>query len=282
MPSGFSPSGRLKEQYVYDRVGNLLSSTDPNGHQTQTEYDGLNRPKRIVDALGREKQILYDDPEGSHVHKSRETDLPRGLSTSYAYDPLGRETLRTVRLEGRGRRSCHGVVSYPTATQYVDDEHALLVTDARETVTRVELDGLDREVRRLADVGGLNLETRTAYDGGGNKTSVFDPRSNESRWSYDVLGRLISATDAQLKTASFAYDGEGLKLSETDRRNVTTLHTYDNLGRPRTSRLSSSPFSGVGWTHETTYRDQVSPRQRVETDANSRPPRSTSTAWAAW
>ena len=65
------------------------SSKDANGNETRSEYDQLNRVTRVVDAHRREKRIEYNDPEGSHVNKSRETVLPQGLVTEYGYDELG-------------------------------------------------------------------------------------------------------------------------------------------------------------------------------------------------
>ncbi len=152
-------------------------------------------------------------------------------------------------------------------TRYVDPtEHAVQVTDARGTVTKASLDGLDREIARLVDVGGLNLLTTTEHDGAGNKTRAVDARGNATVWRYDALGRLTSMEDAKLQPATFTYDGEGLKLTETDRRGVTRTHTYDNLGRPRLSRIAEgSPLSGVGWSHEIQYQDAA--RKRVEIDA---------------
>ena len=47
---------------------------------------------------------------------------------------------------------------------------------------------------------------------------------------------------------------------------MTTLHTYDDLGRRLTSRLESSPFSGVAWSQETEYVDAV-PTIRRQKDA---------------
>jgi RHS repeat-associated protein len=268
MPAGFTPPGQLHEDFVYDRVGNVRSSKDANGHETLKAYDGLNRPTQVTDPAGRVTTIAYDDLEGSHVNKSREQELPRGLVTEYLYDALNRETRKTVLLEGEDGDPAPNPGPYLTATAYLDDQHTVQVTDARGALTTVALDGLDRERLRTVDPGGLDLQTETEYDGAGNKTRIVDPRGNATTSRYDALGRLLAVRDARQQEATYTYDGEGLKTSETDRRGVTTLHTYDNLGRPRRSELAAAPFSSVAWSREVEYVDAI-PALRRETDANS-------------
>ena len=157
MPAGFTPAGPLTERYGYDRVGNRTSVTDPNGRVTSTLYDGLNRPIRTTNALGQVTQASYDDPEGSHVNKSEEQDLTRGLRTTFLYDALNRETERQVHLEPGPAvdESVPRGVRYTTTTAYDDAAHSLTVTDPRGTKTVTRLDGLDRPIEQTVDPGGL-------------------------------------------------------------------------------------------------------------------------------
>jgi RHS repeat-associated protein len=267
MPQGLEPAGPLSERFTYDRVGNRLSASDPNGRTTRFAYDGLNRPTRSENALGHVTRIAYDDPEGSHVNKSEEHDEVRGLRTRYLYDALNRERERTLRLEGEDGDP-GAVPVYTTTTVYDDAQHALTVTDPRETATHVRLDGLDREVERTVDPGGLGLLTRTAYDGLGNRKSVTDPEGRTTLFRHDGLGRLVETTDARSQRTTFEYDGEGLKTNETDRRGVARSFGYDNLGRLRREALVSAPLSGVPWSREVRYLDRE--RRRVEIDARGR------------
>ena len=132
MPEGRTPAGPLTERYAYDKVGNRTSATDPNGHTTTSEYDGLNRLTRTTNALNQVTTVAYDDPEGSHVNKSEEHDQTRGLRTTFRYDKLNRETERVVHLEGEGGNAA----AYTTATTYDDDNHSVTVTNARGFATR--------------------------------------------------------------------------------------------------------------------------------------------------
>ncbi|MGE0454278.1 MAG: RHS repeat-associated core domain-containing protein [Vicinamibacteria bacterium] len=264
------------EQIGYDRVGNVTSQKDANGRETVTEYDGLNRPTSVVrdagtapDRLNLETRFFYDDPEatGSHVNKSREIDVARGLETRFVYDRLNRETTRTVVLAGEDGDPGTSNVTYETVTKYLDGtEHAVEVEDPRGSITRSELDGLDHVSRRVVDTEGLALESRFAYDALGNLATETNPRGFTTITRHDSLGRLQSRTDANQKTASFDYDGEGLKTRATDRRNVRHDFQYDNLGRLTRDTLVPS-FTAVGWSHVTRYDDLA--RKRVEVDARN-------------
>ena len=123
------------------------------------------------------------------------------------------------------------------------------VTDASGAVTRLELDGLDREITRIVDSGGLNLEMSTTYDGAGTRrASSIRGTTRRSLtttcWRrLTVTGRKAAARRRSRTTAA------GLKLTETDRRGVTTRHTYDNLGpsadEPPGERRRSQAWPGA-------------------------------------
>ena len=256
---------RYFEEYVTDAVGNRRSFRDANGRLTSYDYDALNRPSVTTNALGQVTLTRYDDPEGSHVHKSSEEDTTRGLRTTFLYDALGRETERKVHLLGA---SGDGRV-YTTISTYSTAGGGQQVTvtgeDSHETIRT--LDGLDRVVSETVRTNSTDgdLVTTTAYDGLGNKTVVTDPRDNATHYQYDGLGRMTQMQDALGGEASYGYDEGGLKIYDKDRRGIERAFSYDNLGRLTESRLVSAPKSGVAWSHTTQYRDRA--RQRIEIDA---------------
>ncbi len=267
------PSGGVnyEESYTNDRVGNRTRLVDANGKVSETEYDGLNRVTKVTRDVGGLSLVTttgYSDPEGSHLNKSEERDVAKGLRTTFVYDVLNRGTSRAVHLEGVGG----GGAVLTTTTAYEDQGHEERITDPRGVVTLRKLDGLDRVVEETVDVAGLagasalNLKTVTTYNGLGLKTSVLDPENHETRYGYDALGRLLKVTDAKEQESVYSYFGDGLKESETDRRGVKRLFSYDSLGRPRTSLLAQAPFSSVLWSHGTEYVNGLQPK-RIETDA---------------
>ncbi|MEO8359209.1 MAG: DUF6531 domain-containing protein, partial [Vicinamibacteria bacterium] len=277
------PQLALFERTVYDKVGNRLSAFDANGHETRMTYDALNRPTSARrDPEGLNLTVITEYNEGvasaTHVNKSAEEDVTRGLRTEFKYDALNRETERRVIQQGEDGDPSTENVTYVTTTAYDDSQHSVSVTDARGSVVSVRMDGLDRPTTRSQlDVCGAGqpacspgtsatLVSETVYDGLSNKTREIDPAGRVKSWAYDEQGRLESATDFA-GTTSYGYDGEGLKTSEKNRRNIERAFTYDNLARPRTERLVSAPLSGVSWSRETRYLDTANNWRRVEKDA---------------
>jgi RHS repeat-associated protein len=271
-------STNYEELYKHDKVGNLRRTTDANGKVTETEYDNLNRPTKVTRDVGGLNLVTttkYDDPEGSHVNKSEERDVAKGLRTSFLYDELNREKERKVHLEGEDGDPAPNPGPYTTTTAYEDPEHAVLTTDPRGVKTLRKLDGLDRVVEETVDTEGLtpvpplSLTTTVRYDGLGNKKELTDPENRKTTFDYDELGRLRKTTDAKDQETRYTYFGDGLKASETDRRGVERLFDYDSLGRLRKTRLGNTPFSGVAWSQETQYVDALEPK-RIEIDARGK------------
>ena len=142
-----------------------------------------------------------------------------------------------------------------------------VTTDPRLEQVRVERDGLDRPVVQRVDPDGLDLTTRTVYDGLGNPTSVTDPRGGLTRSTYDAFDGCWRRRTRWRRRTTYEYDGGGLKTRVTDRREVQRDFTYDNLGRPRTESIVPS-ISGIPWSHETRYEDVA--RRRLSLDALGR------------
>jgi RHS repeat-associated protein len=253
------PAGAYFEEYEYDLAGNLTLRRDANGHTRTFTYDGHNRRVTWQDEAGHARRMTFDLAAGRLDRPSEDADDTAGRRTTFVYDALHRETERRVHLEGTGG---DGAV-YLTSTAYPSGRVSV-TTDPRLEETRVERDGLDRPVVQRVDPEGLDLTTRTVYDGLGNPTSVTDPRGKVTRSTYDSIGRLLEVTDADDQVTTTEYDGGGLKTSVTDRRDVRRNFTYDNLGRPRTESIVPS-ISGVPWSHETRYEDVA--RRRLSLDA---------------
>ena len=257
------PEAPYFEEYTYDLAGNKKVVKDANGHTTSWDYDGLSRVIETRNALGHAVKATYNDPEGSHVNKSEEHDVVRGLRTTFTYDRSNRERTRTVHLEGAGGQG----QKYTTETVY-EAGHSHRVIDPNGGVARFVLDGLDRVVQKSVVVDGESLTTRTVYNGLGQPKEVVDPRGHLTSFTYDGLGRLRATRDAEGHTSTVDVDGGGLKIGETDRRGIRKVMSYDNLGRPLRTSIAGSK-SGVGWSHTIDYQDSA--RKRIERDARNHP-----------
>ena len=86
-------NGRATTTFAYDPDGNHLSTTDPDGDTTWTDYDALNRAVKTVSAQG-------SGPNDTHYATTTAYDAvgnissvtdPDGNVTSYVYDNLNRQ-----------------------------------------------------------------------------------------------------------------------------------------------------------------------------------------------
>ncbi|WP_322802579.1 hypothetical protein [Thermoflexus sp.] len=89
------PDVNVVARYEYDRVGNLVRRTDPNGHATRLVDDGLNRLVARTDPEGHTITFAYDRV-GNLI---RRVDA-RGDPTTWAYDALNRPIPVTDALSG--------------------------------------------------------------------------------------------------------------------------------------------------------------------------------------
>ncbi len=131
---------------------------------------------------------------------------PTGVTTTYAYDPLGRQISQT---DGRGNTS-------------------QIVYDAQGRVAKT--------------IDALGHETTYAYDALGRQTAVTDPLGHTITTTYDAEGRVLAQRGATYPV-DYAYDAYGNKVSMTTYRDEaltngdTTRWLYDEPSGCMTNKL---------------------------------------------
>jgi RHS repeat-associated protein len=233
----FPGSVLMEKWFTYDLNGNLLSEQDENSWTTTTEYDNLNRPKKVtkpVDASPSNNLVIetfYDfqgniqrvtNPKGEdtfYFYSSRDMltgvrypELTTGFSRQYAYDQNGN---RTLRVDGMGRN-----------TSYAYDD--------RNRLTSVTYPS------PYASSDALRSITYTYYDNGSRKTMAYNLGGVVSTDTYAINTSGMPTSVFQAipgKTVDYTY------LTGSGRRNmlivktgvtpvVTWTHSYDTAGRP--------------------------------------------------
>jgi YD repeat-containing protein len=192
-------AGSLTSQ-VFDALGNLTNTQDPNGNPTTNQYDSLNRLLQTVDALSGTTSYGYDKND-----KLTQVTAPNGANTGYEQDDLGNQLKETSPDRG-------------TLTYTHDDAgNVKSVTDARNVTATYSYDALNRV--SSMDYPGTEEDVALTYD---SYTSCTNG-----------LGRLCKTQD-QSGTTEYAYDPFG-NLAETRKteRGVTytTRYTHDTLNR---------------------------------------------------
>lgn len=270
----------------YDRVGNLLSETDGNGHTTTYAYDFANRRTSTVDAVGREERREYDGNGNVTRVESRQGAVVH-LARTTSYDGLNRP-LGVTESVARSGGATPATWTYSQASHYDDEQHRAHVRDRRGFVTTVELDDLDRVLTQVVDDGAspltrnpddarvgpaLGLVTRYEYDANGNRSAEVDALGRRTEEVFDGLNRRTLRRLPMGVTESSSYDGEGHVIAQVDGRGILRKAFFDALGRQTRDVLVESLSTGGQELTRTarTYVDvpEAGLVQVEETDARS-------------
>jgi RHS repeat-associated protein len=225
------------EAYGYDRVGNLVASTDRRGQTTDYLFDARNRVVRQLDpqVTGQPTRgatlLAYDDAG----NRTSVTD-PTGAATTFAADDLGRPrtTTQVVRQDAPAGSFTttfdHDALGNQTWTQ---DPTGVTTTKAYTAAS---------EVASVTDA--LGKTTTFGYDAAGRRTVEVDPLGRRVEHVYDPAGRETSTvfkepgTGAVLATDYRAYDPAGNQTAYRSARSASatddtyrTSFVYDALGR---------------------------------------------------
>ncbi|MEA3011355.1 MAG: hypothetical protein QOJ91_3047 [Sphingomonadales bacterium] len=198
--------------YVYDRNGNRIQITHPDGVYFKTSFDELDRPSGAswwTSSSGTVAflQITYDAA-------GRRSDIARGSSnTGYGYDSVSRLTSQNQRFAG-DVGNVNQTLSYNPASQITSrttDNDAFAFFGHLNT-------------NRPYVANGLNQ-----YTGVSSASYVYDDNGNLkfdglNTFTYDVENRLISASGAN--NVTLAYDPRG-RLYQTSSGGVATQFLYD-------------------------------------------------------
>lgn len=207
---------------TWDSLGRVQSTTALAGVAgkemiTSREYDLLDRPTRVTDALGGQTNYSYDN-RGFLA----QSDDPLGHSTYFYTDNAGR--LSALWTEG---------FSQATGTRYTYDamDRVKTMTDPLNNVTAWDYDATGRVVKRTdpAQAGGSPV-TQFAYDADGNLKSVTDPLNNVTTYEYDARNRLRRDTitlGGQAATREYWYDNADNLFWSKDRNGRWTRYSFD-------------------------------------------------------
>ncbi|MGV9566070.1 LamG-like jellyroll fold domain-containing protein [Streptomyces sp. NPDC003480] len=243
--------------YTYDSSGNLLTSTDPDGHATAKTYTagtesaigGGTEPAGLLASL--------KDPNGhttSYAYDSAgdlaQVTSPSGLKTTYTYDNLGR---RLTQVQTSDTYPGGVTTSYTydgqdrvlTATGPATTDAVKGTTHTPQTTYTYDDDG-NTTAQAVADTTGGDT-TRTSawtYNSHDQLDSVTDPANRKTTYSYDAYGNRTAQTDANGNAYTYAYSPTGELLTTT-----LTNYTGDPVNPSSASSLvlDSRAYDPAGW-----------------------------------
>ncbi|HET9284165.1 MAG TPA: RHS repeat-associated core domain-containing protein [Candidatus Angelobacter sp.] len=241
----------LSTIFTYDDTGNVLTSTDPGGHQTTFSYadnfsDGINRNSNAY--LTKVTQPATSSPNAaSHISSTQYepntglasmTTDQNGQQTTFTYDLMLRPLL--TNFPDGGQTS----VSYPSPTE---TDVQKKIDASRSTFSATLLDSYGR-VRRTAVANAEATPydvTDVCYDSNGRTKFQSYPYQASSytgvqvcsgagdSFAYDGAGRTTMVTHSDSSTVQVSYSGRAAQITDEGNGsfNVSRIQQSDGLGR---------------------------------------------------
>lgn len=255
------PNG-LVSRYVYDNRG-LLQSRTVGGLTTSLTYDSRNLLQTVTEPQGQVWTHAYDDAhrlvritdvDGNRIEYTQLDGMGNRLQERVynALNVLVRQQTRTFNSLNRLEQ----VIGATTpATQITRFEYTLggnlrrlLDPLARETThTYDALNRLRETTSPVPDVGVARPVTRYGYNGQDQLNEITDPRSLRTTYAVDGLAnrRTVSSPDSGTQTSVF--DAAGNPSESTDARGQRTQYTYDALNRMTRARFQDGSRQDFGY-----------------------------------
>jgi RHS repeat-associated protein len=261
------PSGNASTVTTYDSFGNIVSVTNPLGHQMRWEnYNGRGQPGTMIDVNGVSTNYGYD-PSGNLISQTTSGVSDAGptiLVTTFAYDGDRRVT-RVTYPSGQVQSFAYNGADRITGVANALNQWVQFPRDVAANEQRAVSDHqtpnfntgaqssygsspfnkttcLDCEGRTSIIKGNNGQNITLTRDANGNVLSRIDAAGRTTSWTYDAQDRVSSMTAADGGTTLYSYDATGAIRAVRDPRGFTTTYRLNGFGEV-TTRIS--PDSGA-------------------------------------
>ncbi len=147
----------IRTSWTYASNGNVLTATDANGNLTQLNYDANNLYPTQVSVGGLRTAAYSFDGASGYLESSSDTD--NAITTTYAYDLIGRQIKIEQAATGLDRVT---TTSFDDANLLVTTAQDRAATNDQLLVTKAYYDPLGR-LRLSVDAAGNNVQTAYFY-----------------------------------------------------------------------------------------------------------------------
>ena len=238
-------------RFVYDYLGNKISSTDALNNTTTFTYDELGKLTEKKEPLGITTKYTYNS-----MNNVLTIENPNNKISEYIYDEAGRVVMEKTYEKGSAnyafrKMTYDGANNVTQVTQggHQDGEDTVLSETA---FVYNSMNLLTDEYRKVDDSSTAHI--RYVYDKNGRKTSTYeyaDPQKKKFReysYSYDFAGRLTNESGSYKVS-----DGiEGL----TQYGNYSKGYAYDYAGNIICQEIQGDKESFVS-TYAYDYRNRL-------------------------
>ncbi|HEY9368647.1 DNRLRE domain-containing protein [Streptomyces sp.] len=238
---------------TYDKVGNVVTITDPRGaetptagdHTTTTTYDAIYQPVAMTDAEGGRVTTAYDSV-GNVVKivdpKKNATADPDDYTTVFTND-LNHRVVKTTDSLGKFTTVRYDRDGLTVGKTDSEGNEALAAYDERGALA-------ESKVPFSKDGSGTITyrTTRYEYDQAGNRTKTITPRGVETTDdATDYTAETVYDELNRVKEERSPFDKDDARYNTPD----STLYSYDSVGNLQS--VSAPPSSGQTVRNVTEY-----------------------------
>ncbi|RKR87797.1 intein/RHS repeat-associated protein [Micromonospora pisi] len=238
---------------TYDKVGNVLTVTDPQGnltstvgdYTTTTRYDEIYQPVEVFNGKGQRVTSTYDNVGNVLMlvdARKNATADPDDYTTKFEYD-LNHRVVKTIDAIGKFTSARYDRDGLTVATVDADGNESLATYDQRGAL-------IESKVPHSKDAAGTITyrTTKYEYDQVGNSTRVTTPRGVATTGDADDFAT-VNVYDPlnRVKETWSAYDKDDGHYNTADK----TFYSYDSVGN--LAKVSAPPSEGQTVRNDTIY-----------------------------
>lgn len=233
--------------YSYDADSNLISETDPNGHEANIEYNADNEPTKLTLPTGATRETGYDGAG----QVTSQTDGNKH-TTAYTRNALEQVTEITDPL------------THKTSTTYDAAGNLTSFTDQSKRTTKYTYNK-DNQPVKVTYSDGVTPTVEYEYDKDGDRTGMIDG-SGKTTYTYDQLDRLTKVVDGHGDTVGYEYDLANEQTKITYPNGKTVERTYDKASRLATVKDWLGNTTSFGYDPNSNQTSITFPAATGETD----------------
>ena len=265
---------------TYDDKGRVTRVDHSDGSFETTEYNAIDKPKKVCDSLAHCTSTTYDN----RGNVSR-VDYADGTFETKDYDENG-NVIATHDRGGRVTKMVYDAANRltdtiePDLTPDTDADNPRTIngydkagrlTASSDANAHTSIFGYDDANRRTTVEDALHHVTTTHYDTAGRRHDTVDALARTTSFDYDEAGKLTATHFDDASVAGVEFDALGRKTAEVDQAGRRTEFGYDDLGRLLQVKLPN-PLTGLidGGALITSYTYDEQGNKLTQTDAENR------------
>jgi RHS repeat-associated protein len=253
LTKGYGTSGAETWNYTYDpSTGAMTSEQTPDGNTTTYTYDSDGNMLTKTEPSGHEWHYTYND-----LDEVLTAEDPDGVTTTNTYDSDGNiETTSTPLLDSSGDTTATQETQYTYGDSSLPG-YATAIEDPNGNTTNYVY-GAHGNLTSKTDPA--DDKTTYSYDADGRVEAETSPKGNVSGCgcasdytttynSYNALNEPLSVTDPDGNETVNTYDADGNLATSTQPSGTETLYTYNDLNDPTEVQVKDSSGTVVQTTH---------------------------------